>query len=73
MPTPPPWWNETQAAPLATEFVRQFWSHSATQSLPMGELVRAVRTRMVRRGNPLALAITAYGGADWRLTPREEV
>ena len=62
-----------QAAPLATEFVRQFWSHSATQSLPMGELVRAVRTRMVRRGNPLALAITAYGGADWRLTPREEV
>ena len=62
-----------QAAPLATEFVRQFWSHSATESVPMGELVRAVRTRMVRGGNPLALAITAYGGADWRLSARQEV
>jgi hypothetical protein len=62
-----------QAAPLAREFVRQFWSHSSTESIPMGELVRAVRTRMVRDGNPLALAITAYGGADWRLTPRGEV
>jgi hypothetical protein len=37
----------------------------------MGEVVRAVRTQMVRAGNPLALAICAYGGADWRLAPKE--
>jgi len=38
----------------------------------MGEVLRSVRTRMVRGGNPLALAVAAYGGADWRLAPKEE-
>jgi hypothetical protein len=60
-----------QAAPLAREFVRQFWSLGADQAVPLGEVVRAVRTRMVRDGNPLALAMTAFGGADWRLAPKE--
>lgn len=59
-----------QAAPLAREFVRQFWSQPADQAVSMGEVVRAVRTRMVRAGNPLALAITAFGCADWLLAPK---
>ncbi len=62
-----------QAAPLAREFVRQFWLRGGgDQVVPMGEVVRAVRTRMVRAGNPMALAICAFGGADWRLAPRED-
>ena len=61
-----------QAAPLAREFVRQFWSHTGREAKPMGEVLRSVRTRMVRDGNPLALAVAAYGGADWRLAPEEE-
>jgi len=61
-----------QAAPLAREFVRQFWLRGGDEVVPMGEVVRAVRTQMVRAGNPLALAICAYGGADWRLAPKED-
>ena len=61
-----------QAAPVAREFVRQFWSHTGREAKPMGEVLRSVRTRMVRDGNPLALAVAAYGGADWRLAPKEE-
>jgi len=59
-----------QAAPLAREFVRQFWSHTGSDSRPMGEVLRSVRTSMVRDGNPLALAVAAYGCADWRLAPK---
>ena len=60
-----------QAAPLAREFVRQLWAHPAAGAVPMGELVRSVRTQMVRGGNPMALAVAAFGGADWRLAQRE--
>lgn len=59
-----------QAAPVAREFVRQFWSHTGHQAQPMGEVLRSVRTRMVRDGNPLALAVAAYGDADWLLAPK---
>jgi len=59
-----------QAAPLAREFVRQLWSQTAEESRPIGEVLRSVRTSMVRDGNPLALAVAAFGGADWRLAPK---
>ena len=59
-----------QAAPVAREFVRRFWSRTGSEVQPMGEVLRSVRTRMVRDGNPLALAVAAYGGADWRLAPK---
>jgi len=59
-----------QAAPVAREFVRQFWSYNGREAQPMGEVLRSVRTRMVRDGNPLALAVAAYGDADWRLAPK---
>ena len=59
-----------QAAPVAREFVRQFWSQTGSETQPIGEVLRSVRTRMVRDGNPLALAVAAYGDANWRLAPK---
>ena len=53
-----------QAAPLAREFVRQIVSSGA--QLPIGEIMRRVRARMLARDSIMALAITAFGDADWR-------
>lgn len=57
-----------QAAPLAERFVEQLWRQG--EAAPLGEVMRRVRATMIRAGNPLALALAAYGDADWRLAPR---
>ena len=54
----------THAAQMAREFIAQMWS--ASSSAPIGEIMREVRRRMLIRDNPLALAITSFGDADWR-------
>lgn len=54
----------THAAQMAREFVAQMWS--VPDPAPIGEIMRDVRRRMLVHDNPLALAITAFGDADWR-------
>lgn len=56
-----------QAADMAREFVTQICASSASsESKTIGEIMREVRGRMLVRDNPMALAITAFGDADWR-------
>jgi hypothetical protein len=59
-----------QAAPLACRFVELLW-HRTGPAAAFGDVMREARADLVRRGNPLALALAAYGDADWRLVPRE--
>jgi hypothetical protein len=58
-----------QAARLAREFVRQIGS--AGGQLTIGEIMRLVRARMLAEDNIMALAITAFGDADWRFGEEE--
>jgi hypothetical protein len=58
-----------QAAPMAREFVRQI--ASAGTRLTIGEIMRRVRARMLAKDNIMALAITAFGDADWRFGKEE--
>ena len=58
-----------QAAPMAREFVRQI--ASAGTRLTIGEIMRRVRARMLAKDNIMALAITAFGDADWRFVKEE--
>lgn len=51
------------AAPAAVEFVRAIWN---VEPQPIGEMMRHVRADMLRNDNPLALALVAYGSADWQ-------
>ena len=53
-----------QAAKVAREFVTQIWE--STDSVTVGEIMRQVRGRMLMQDNLMALAITAFGDADWR-------
>jgi hypothetical protein len=54
-----------QAAPLAKEFVRALWA--AGPGSTIGELLPQVRATMLRADNPMALALVAYGDADWKI------
>jgi len=56
-----------QAARVAREFVAQIWS--ARVSATVGEIMRQVRGQMLAEDNLMALAITAFGDADWRFQP----
>ncbi|MCB2218189.1 MAG: hypothetical protein KQH59_19200 [Desulfobulbaceae bacterium] len=53
-----------QAAKVAREFVAQIWR--SRDSDTVGEIMRQVRGRMLAQDNIMALAITAFGDADWR-------
>jgi hypothetical protein len=55
----------SQAAPLAKEFVKALWS--AEPGSTIGELLPQVRATMLRADNPMALALVAYGDADWKV------
>ena len=54
---------------MAREFVRQI--ASAGTRLTIGEIMRRVRARMLAKDNIMALAITAFGDADWRFVKEE--
>lgn len=58
-----------QAAGVARELVRQIGS--AGNGLTIGEIMRQVRARMLAEDNIMALAITAFGDADWRFLTEE--
>ena len=53
-----------QAAPAATEFVRQLCDPSQV-GLAVSEVMRRARTHLLQEGNLLSLALVAYGDADW--------
>jgi len=53
-----------QAAPFATALVDALWANQG--GLTFGELLRRVRADMLRNDNPMALAVTAFGAADWK-------
>jgi hypothetical protein len=55
-----------QAAPFATALVEALWANQGNK--PFGEILRSVRADMLRADNPMALAVTAYGAADWKFT-----
>jgi hypothetical protein len=53
-----------QAAPFATALVQALLDDQTDDEI--GTIMRKVRARMLRQDNPMALAVTAYGAADWR-------
>lgn len=53
----------SQAAPVATELVKRIHTGKGL----FGEVMQSVRARSLKKGNIMALAIVAYGDADWRL------
>jgi hypothetical protein len=59
-----------QAARVARELVRQIGS-AGNNGLTIGEIMRQVRARMLAEDNIMALAITAFGDADWRFLTEE--
>jgi hypothetical protein len=52
-----------QAAPFAVALVKALWASRGEE--PVGELLRRVRHTMLRLDNPMALAVSAFGAADW--------
>lgn len=59
-----------QAAKVAREFVAQIWR--SRDSDTVGEIMRQVRGRMLAQDNIMALAITAFGDADWRFSTERQ-
>jgi hypothetical protein len=55
-----------QAAPVARELVSALVANDGN-SETVGEAMRAVKSRLVAADNPMALTLTAYGDADWKL------
>jgi hypothetical protein len=56
------------AAPIARELLAEL--HAASESpegAPLGDLMQGVRRRLLARGIPIILAVTAYGDADWQI------
>lgn len=60
-----------QAAATAQKLVELIWQRRRDNGPPFGELMRQLRVEMVKAGNPVGLALVAFGDADWRLAPPE--
>lgn len=59
------------AVPVAEEFLTQLSeiSSSPDETTTFGEVMCRVRRTMLSRGQPMALCLSAYGDADWKLVP----
>jgi hypothetical protein len=55
------------SAPVAQEFLFQLGRAEKSDLRTFGEVLRHIRCRMLRAGNPMALALVAYGGSQWVL------
>jgi hypothetical protein len=55
------------AAPVAAEIVDELAAVGADPDASFGEVLRAVRRRVLAQGKPLVLGLTSYGDADWRI------
>jgi hypothetical protein len=55
-----------QAAPIASEILGELKRvAAASEGTPLGDLVPALRRRLLARGYPIVMAIAPYGDADW--------
>ena len=58
------------AAGVAAELARGLRGVDPSTSPAFGDVLRQVRRRLLADGEVMALCLTAYGDADWRLAPR---
>ena len=61
------------AAPTSTEVVRDLLEAAKRDGYDnvIGEVVRQLRCKQMRAGQPMALTLIAYGDADWRLATED--
>jgi hypothetical protein len=57
-----------QAAPVAAAMVRALRDVAATGEASFGDVMRRVRRSLLRDGLAMAMTLTSYGDADWRLS-----
>lgn len=57
------------AVPVAEEFIRCLKQTAGHSPMPFGEIATGVRRNLVAKGFLIALALTAYGDADWLVSP----
>lgn len=55
------------AAPVTIELLRELTDMVATGTKSFGQIMLEVRRRMLARGYPMTLCLTAYGDTDWVL------
>ncbi|MDH5547992.1 MAG: hypothetical protein OEZ43_20635 [Gammaproteobacteria bacterium] len=60
-----------QAAPLAAEIIEEL--ANLPSSTPFGSVLRNVRCRMLEKGTPMVMALTALGDADWEVVGQSGV
>lgn len=59
--------HATQAVPIARELVERLSELPTTGTKTFGEIMRSLRRKLLAKGLPTVLCLTAYGDADWRL------
>jgi hypothetical protein len=60
------------AVAVAGEFVALIDEYAKQDVASFGDVMLAVRRRMLARGTPMVLALTAYGDADWQIGKKPE-
>jgi hypothetical protein len=55
------------AGPAAAAIVEELKKHEGNVNATFGEVMRAVRRGLLAKGTPMALGLTSYGDADWRI------
>jgi len=55
------------AGPVACQIVSELAERAGDGGVTFGDVLRDVRRKLLRDGVPMALALTAYGDADWVL------
>ena len=62
--------HSVHAVPVARGLVAALQAATASEAPPtFGEVMRSARQTLLADGQPMVLALTAYGDADWRLVP----
>lgn len=56
------------AAPIAAQLLAELRrAATAAEPTPIGDLIPALRRRLLARGYPIVLAVAPYGDADWQI------
>ncbi|MEO6394103.1 MAG: hypothetical protein ABIP75_19770 [Pyrinomonadaceae bacterium] len=55
------------AGPAAEAIVEELKNQAGNVDATFGEVMLAVRRRLLARGTPMVLGLTSYGDADWRI------
>ena len=61
--------HSDQAVPIAAGLIEQLGAIDEHAEGCFGEVMRGIRRRMLAEGHVMVLTLTAFGDADWRLTP----